>query len=162
MLLENAQHNKESICEWINGKSLWNYNDTLKVWEKQTGDITFNLKDKKVYVIEDQHFDIRKAFALEQPIEKKHKNSEMWVDAIIPEWSKEYDYRLKYDWKSTLSPLKPLPCWVGDSKTQLDSKKHVALITAFTDTAVFVTVNSDKKWPFAMPLDDTDVFHKPQ
>ncbi len=79
------------ITHWANGGTLWYYSKASAKWVLATGPI--NWINDEIYVIEDEHFEARKAFALGEAIQGR-KNSH-WYRMESPTWDEDYMYRVE-------------------------------------------------------------------
>ena len=67
-----ARHNLDAIIHWANGGRLWYYDMDTSEWKLHDKDAQrFCSTNKLHYVIEDQFFEIRKAYALGEYVEKR-------------------------------------------------------------------------------------------
>ncbi len=95
-----------AITHFADGGNLWRYNNRLEKWECQT---TVEQLNKESNIIEDKHFESRKAFALGEEIEKRIKYQDdtdgQWNVTHYPTWNNiSYEYRPKsekpvYEWQ---------------------------------------------------------------
>jgi len=86
---------QKEIAFWGNGGNLWWYSHNHEEWRKWGGNISFTSDDKASYIIEDKHFEARKAFALGEPIECAIEGYENWEITTNPSWNQDYKYRSK-------------------------------------------------------------------
>ena len=90
-----------AIQHFADGGTLWKW--TGVYWQKMSNEfITFNEDREDYYIIEDKHFEARKADALGEEVQY---SDEMlgWVDIEKPEWLNDHEYRPKpkkvYEWQ---------------------------------------------------------------
>ncbi len=94
-----------AITHFASGGDLWWYDIHKKIWRKQDG--VFYTKDESCNIIEDKHFESRKAFALGEEIEyeKYTYGVKTWVLRDNDSWFWSVDYRPKpkevYEWQWT-------------------------------------------------------------
>ena len=94
MTKEQAKKWLPEISHWANGGGLWFYN-IHNEWQKKTLD---EFRINQIYVIEDQHFEARKAHALGKHIESKLTNSVgLFSNDLCPTWSEYNSYRPKFN-----------------------------------------------------------------
>ncbi len=88
-----------AIKHFANGGNLWRYNNRLEEWESQT---IIEPLNKESNIIEDKHFEARKAFALGEEIEL-FKEVRGWYKCDNPSWIQSVKYRPKpkevYEWQ---------------------------------------------------------------
>ena len=90
-----------AIKHFAEGGSLWA--DEELGWSKQK-EVYFN-EYMVENIIEDKHFEARKAFALGGEVECRYKNTNNpWVMDIRPTWKSDFEYRPKskepvYEWQ---------------------------------------------------------------
>ena len=102
MTREEAKELHEAFNHFANGGDLWFYNPDINRWYKQD-----NLYDKArpdiCNVIEDKHFEARKAFALGEEIEYKREHFDRWHIIKDASWNDKIQYRPKlkevYEWQ---------------------------------------------------------------
>jgi len=97
MTRERAKELLEVIEWWLNGGNLW-YCNHYGIWIKidDNYDLEFS-NDSLYYVIEDKHFESRKAYALRKPIEYRLENSNTAWNLLKCEnelWLQFYEYRV--------------------------------------------------------------------
>ncbi len=92
-----------AITHFADGGNLWRYNNRLKKWESQT---TVEQLNKESNIIEDKHFEARKAFALGEPVEVNLTLHGItpWASVEFPLWDDTHNYRPKpkepvYEWQ---------------------------------------------------------------
>ncbi len=92
-----------AIKHFADGGNLWRYNNRLEEWESQT---IIEPLNKESNIIEDKHFEARKAFALGEEIEyeKYTYGVKTWVLRDNDSWFWSVDYRPKpkepvYEWQ---------------------------------------------------------------
>jgi len=106
---EQAKKWLPEIAHWANGGDLWGCVDN-EWYIIEAANMSFT---NKIYVIEDKHFEARKAFALGEPIEQQSR-SFTWFDNSSPDWSGD-KYRPKIkEWHDNI-PKEGVLCWVWDS-----------------------------------------------
>ena len=67
MTREEAKELLPAITHFANGGNLWYYTHHNKIWNRQCSVILSNLHDQNI--IEDKHFEARKAFSLGEEVE---------------------------------------------------------------------------------------------
>ena len=91
-----------AITHFVNGGELWYYSNTDRKWYKQDNFITQAEGSKIHNIIEDKHFEARKAYALGGEIEFRLTCMSSWLySSKEPSWN-EYEYRPKepvYEWQ---------------------------------------------------------------
>lgn len=92
---EQARYNLPAIIHWANGGNLWYYSNGS--WHKHhDNEMGFMSSDRTHCIIEDKHFEARKAHALGKPIQCKHLESIGWSDVGGDvKFSDRYEYRVK-------------------------------------------------------------------
>jgi len=95
MTREQAKELIPAIKWWAEGNALWFYDVLAKKWLPYTkSEIAFNMNEASAYVIEDEHFEARKAYALGKPIEVREELSSKWLICNnTPTWNGRYKYR---------------------------------------------------------------------
>jgi hypothetical protein len=91
---------QEAFNHFANGGNLWRYNNRLNEWKIQT---TIEPVNKESNIIEDQHFEARKAYALGEEIEYRISIHYPWSSTNKPNWTTG-EYRPKpkepvYEWQ---------------------------------------------------------------
>jgi hypothetical protein len=85
-----------AIEYWANGGNVWWYNKQGCVWRLHLGEMSFTSAATTMYVIEDKHFEARKAYALGEEIECRHTCNAPWFTMVgTPLWFDTYDYQPK-------------------------------------------------------------------
>ncbi len=90
---------------WVNGGTLWIYDPIDDTWNKK---LAQTFRTDQIYVINDQHLEARKAFALGNPIENKclSESNASFEGVINPSWTPDKVYRPKpkevYEWQWVL------------------------------------------------------------
>jgi len=96
---EQAKELLPAITHFSNGGELWYMSDN-GVWKLQERLICFDLGNKR-NIINDKHFEARKAYALGEEIESNHANFG-WIKTTVPTWECDR-YRPKpkevYEWQ---------------------------------------------------------------
>ncbi len=104
MTRKQAKQWLPEITHWTNGGNLWNYE--FGRWQKMEAP-AFRTK---MYIIEDEHFEARKAYALGEPIEWSDKHTS-WTLVENPTWKRiQYRPRPK-KWYNNI-PEEGIICWV--------------------------------------------------
>ena len=121
MTREQAKRWLKEIEWWGNGGNLWDYDFPKKRWIKwNIEDIYFNSNHPATYIIEDEHFEARKAWALGEPIQYRRKISDgewktMQPGNDEPGWHDDYEYRVKRsEWYRNI-PEQGILCRVWDT-----------------------------------------------
>ena len=155
--------NREETRKWFKeleafaqGEELYTYNEHSKEWYHVVGS-GFNLTD--IIVIQDEHFEARKAYALGEDIECRDNGISGWSKVLSePFWSKGVSYRPKgAAWEAYATQENPILCWVWtDDK---DEGKYAARVC-------YIDMNTDRNWKYetvdaetykyARPLTDRD------
>ncbi len=87
MRREQVKKSIQEIEFWANGGNLWKYSKRAKQWVLWLGDIyDFMQAGKESFVMEDDHFEARKAFALGDPIEVSIQGSD-FISTSCPNWN---------------------------------------------------------------------------
>ena len=91
---EEIQDNLEAIKHFAGGGSLWCKGTS---WNKQYGVITKddNLCLDAINIIEDCHFEARKAFALGAELEVRSSDPDVWFPSSSPSFNHLWEYRIK-------------------------------------------------------------------
>jgi len=116
MTREQARKWLLEITHYANGGDLWSFknNEWVRYENEQ---LVFTSDELKAYVIEDKHFEARKAFALGEPIEQQATNKG-WFDNNSPDWSGD-KYRPKSkEWYDNI-PKEGILCWVWDENEKI-------------------------------------------
>jgi len=150
MTREQAKRLEKEIAHWANGGDLWYWSDLHKSWRRDTNkELSFNEKELYNYVIEDKHFEARKAFALGDPIQHySHATMGMgeWVDTDEIVVTYRY-YRPKpKEWHDTVSEENPVLCWCSGKRV----KKLPTLIFKYGDGLFYDT--DGFRWDNAEPV----------
>ncbi len=157
----NRKHVKRwlpEITHWANGGELWFYQD--KEWIKYDGG--FISTSKCAYVIEDKHFEARKAHSLGEPIEVNLtlSGTTPWTISKFPVWSDMYNYRpkKKKEWHDNI-PEDGILCWVWT--TDEDEGYIVAIVNKKHSPAhrnwSYETTDCDT-WRYAKPIKPEDLW----
>ena len=80
------------ITHWVNGGDLYIYNPIDDTWNLKINKI---FRVDQIYVIEDKHFEARKAFALDEDIESRYIGEDDWTLQLYPVWDLCTEYRPK-------------------------------------------------------------------
>jgi len=143
MTKEQAKKWEKEIAFWVNGGNLWGYSSDGD-WFKYTKEGMVFGGD--IYVIEDKHFEARKAFALGEPIEVKC--------GVTPSWGSHCEYRPKpKEWYSKVSKENPILCWVKGKR----NKTIPASIYKYEDDLFYDT--DCYRWEFAEPIKPEECHH---
>ena len=95
MTRENINRWMEEIKYYGSGGTLYTYIDFQNAWVQIEGSISFTGTEKFSYVMEDEHFEQRKAYALGKTIQTMNFQGD-WQDVPIePRWSSNTVYRVK-------------------------------------------------------------------
>ena len=95
MTQEQAKRWNKEINHWANGGRLWAYDDEDDKWRNVT-EYKIDFYKDTIIVIEDKHFEARKAFALGEPIEtKKTYDNFTWGIELNPTFNDAVQYRPK-------------------------------------------------------------------
>lgn len=143
------------ITHWANGGNLWRYiNRTWCLFDS----VELHISNLTCFptVIEDKHFEARKAFALGEPIKWAYNDSDEWYSAEKPSWSMSSKYRpKKKEWYDEVSVDNPILCWVTDR--ECDTKIGVYIITyrecEFKDMGGIC-------WTYAEPVKPEECYHE--
>ena len=105
MTLKELRGMYPEITHMVNGGDLWYYSAAGERWCVQTNFITPKERGTiKIYnIIEDEHFEARKAYALGKDLEFCSKECGVWTDITNPVWMSDRKYRKKkakpiYEW----------------------------------------------------------------
>ena len=103
MIREEVERLLPEISHWAKGGVLYWYNSDNKTWKIVEGWSLDWYIDVPV-VIEDEYFEARKAFALDEEIEVYSDSTGFWVDCNKPLWDLNREYRPKpkeplYEWQ---------------------------------------------------------------
>ncbi len=93
MTKEQVKKWRPEIIYWVNGGNLWIRSN--ENWLKcDNDDLVF---ERDIYVIEDKHFEARKAFALGEPVEVNLTLHGItpWASVEFPLWDDTHNYRPK-------------------------------------------------------------------
>lgn len=144
MKREQAKKWLPEIIHWANGGNLWTYDEE---WLEIKALMIDSLIASDIIVIEDKHFEARKAFALGKPIEIKCGVTTPWVKVYTPSWDKECDFRPKpKEWYDEVSEDTPVLCWVrGERGKTIPAAIYKYENHLFYDTDSF-------RWMFAEPI----------
>jgi len=144
MTREQAKKWLPEITHWANGGNLWYWYDN-KEWVK-IDNIYFETLDDIKIVIEDKHFEARKAFALGEPIEISLFNDEPFERCENPIWNDIHKYRPKpKQWYDTVSKENPVLCHFWDTP----SIKHAGHIVGYKNN---MFLYRDGYWRYAEPV----------
>jgi len=145
MIREQAKKWLPEITHWANGGNLW-WNDGAK-WLKFNGKVhTFT---GEIYIIEDKHFEARKAFALGESIEVKCGITTPFKHCVKPSWNSTCEYRPKpKHWYDTVSKENPALCWVWDNER---NKKSYAEVI-YEKVSDYFQSTLDNTWKNAEPI----------
>ncbi len=114
MTKRNATNWGKAIEFWGNGGNLWYWDANFEKWEKYEYDaeIEFSSNRELFYIMEDKHFEARKADALGEKVEFIN-NEGRWMDCNDnPEFRANGKYRpKKREWYDYASPENPILCW---------------------------------------------------
>ncbi len=114
MTQENAKKWLPELIHFANGGTLWGYSSNHQWFKYKNPLVNINFKDE-IIIIEDKHFEARKAFALGDPIEWSDKYTP-WTITENPTW-KRIQYRAKPDlWKYSI-PEEGILCWINEEHT---------------------------------------------
>ena len=94
MTHKKAKELLPALAHFANGGKLWVWCHPFEKWEVQTS-IYINDTYPVRNIIEDKHFEARKAFALGEEIQAKKELSKEWRESLNPQWSTYYSYRPK-------------------------------------------------------------------
>jgi len=145
--------NREQTKQWLpeiiafaEGKTLWLYNN--KTWCIMKS-LTFLIDS--IIVIEDKHFEARKAFALGEPIECTCGITTSFKNCINPSWCDMCTYRPKSkQWYDEVSKERPILCWVWD-RGEVKMGALVNEYQAHTDYKFVDNLHSNS-WENAEPI----------
>ena len=149
MTKEQAKKWLPEIHHWANGGSLWGYTKEEKEWFKyHDSELSF---ERDIYIIEDKHFEARKAFALGEPIEIKCGVTIDWQKCTIPSWNTECKYRPKYKhWYENI-PKEGILCWVWDRDDYSKSNAEPIILFEKNSEYPFIS-NNTVGWVNAEPV----------
>lgn len=148
MTKEQARKWLPEITHWVNGSNVWWYDKNAKIWYMYRGDeLGFNREEKFMYVIEDKHFEARKAHALGEPIEYWNYRTEEWLEAQSnPSWGEESRYRpKKKEWYDNI-PEEGVLCWCKGGR----DKPYPMVIYKYEDE--FFYDSDSYRWLSAVPV----------
>ncbi len=149
MTKENAKKWAKEIEFWANGGTLWGFTPE-EGWFEYTIALVFN---EDIYIMEDQHFESRKAFALGEPIEYNMEASNLgWSPVLSPIWYNHLIYRPKpKEWFDDI-PKEGILCWVWDSEG-VPIKRAISVIckNKTVQNIPFESVTG-ATWRFATPI----------
>ncbi len=94
MIREEVERLLPEISHWAKGGVLYWYDSDDKTWEV-VENWSLDWYIEVSVVIEDQHFEARKADALGEPIEVYSESTGFWGSCIKPLWSSYREYRPK-------------------------------------------------------------------
>ena len=128
--------NQEQAKQWLpevtafaQSKQLWGWDAVDKFWYKHGKDTMFCDKAPYAYIIEDEHFEARKAHALGKPIQQEFNG--VWEDVTHDMLMWTFKTRPKpLKWYDTVSADNPVLCWVWNCRD--DKGKHAAYITSYS------------------------------
>lgn len=114
---KQVKHNLKAMEFWGNGGNLWFYRDGG--WFIYTlDDIPFTSTERTHFIIEDKHFEARKAFALGMPIEISLNGNQPWQRSTSPSWREYNEYQPKpNEWFDNIH--KPVLCWVWNNNSTI-------------------------------------------
>jgi len=103
MTQQKAKELLSVITHFANDGDLWFYHHRKKDWVKQSAIFEQN-QCRTENIIEDKHFESRKAFALGEMIEIRGLSLTYWTNCIHPTFMDECEYRPKpkepeYEWQ---------------------------------------------------------------
>jgi len=99
------------ITHYINGGNLWRYNSGRWQMMEAPSFTTYQ------YIIEDKHFEARKAFALGEPIEVDIEIGTGFLVTHNPTWDDLFKYRPKpKEWYNNI-PKEGILCWVWNNNS---------------------------------------------
>ena len=142
-----------AITHWAKGGKLWYYDDMLGWTEYNSANTpTFNTSDKKCYIIEDNHFEARKAFAFGESIEERYNEYYEWIEVKKPLWTIGEQYRSKSKlWYHNI-PKEGILCWVGDhNKQELVATYIISKTKYFNDLR-------ENEWLEAIPVKPSECY----
>ena len=115
MTIEQLRGVYPAITHMVNDGNLWYYSATDKKWYEQTNFIMPSERGTiEVYnIIEDEHFEARKAYALGKDMEFCSKECGVWTDITDPAWMSDCEYR-EVD---TSKKAKPVYEWLWYDKS---------------------------------------------
>jgi len=153
--------NKKSIKKWLseiiafaNDKNIWVWNTAYKKWE-QTNLPSFS--NNLIYVIEDQHFKARKAFAEGKLIEYLVPQRQGWTPTTTPHWQEGFKYRPKSNqWYNNI-PEKGILCWVWNN--ELGGRKKEARYIKWKKSNDFICIE-EIQWKHAEPVKSEECFQQ--
>ena len=160
---ENAKRWEKEIAFWGNGGNLWFLSHNNK-WSKYII-VTpmFDTKDQTAFVMEDQHFEARKAFALGEPIEWADKATD-WTITESPTWERIL-YRPKpkpkpEEWYDNI-PEKGILCWVWDEFEEYKIA-NIVINTVNNEHGLFYKTDSlmGNSWRNAEPIKPKECYRK--
>ena len=95
MTRERAKELLPAIKHWSEGNALWYYRKSVQNWYSYTTEkLSFEDILKTDYIIEDKHFEARKAYALSKPLEYRRFGTTEWKPVTNnPQWLSSYEYR---------------------------------------------------------------------
>ena len=148
MTIERIKKYLPQMIALSEGKTLWGYSGN-KGWFKYKNPLTnFDFKDE-IIVIEDKHFEARKAFALGEPIECLVTSDNQWSDNSNPMWSHNVKYRPKSkEWYDNI-PKEGILCWV---KGNINKTIPVLIYKYEDEYGLFYDIDSYYRWENAIPI----------
>jgi len=153
MTRERAKTLLPEIIHWANGGNLWKYVESTKTWVmhdcEEKDELLFKSTTKSHYVIEDKHFEARKAFALGEDVERRKKYQDdtvgRWVGDASPSWNtNSYEYRPKpKEWYNNI-PKEGILCWVWNDK--YEKEKHASIVIDYSEQFKTFKIKFFENW----------------
>ncbi len=141
------------ITHWANGGNLWFYDRGKWKPFKHSIKELFNFHDLGKCVMEDKHFETRKAHALGEPIEIFTMN--YWHIDDHPKFEDCFKYRpKKKEWYHNISK-KGVLCWVWDNNY---NKNNIAFIQ-YKKPNNFLDFNNIS-WKYAKPIKPEECYQE--
>ncbi len=145
MTREQAKRWQPEIIYWANDGNLWWYDKSKWIKYDENKNLSFQELNILYYVIEDEHFEARKAFALGEPIEYSISNS--WRKCEKPLFAENIKYRPKpKEWYNEVSEDNPILCWVKGNR----GKILPAMVYKYEDELFYDT--DSYRWVYAEPI----------